>query len=268
MNWFELEGQTLLGLIPGEEGTTTDAFLVADLTDEDISQLPLEAEIVLSYDGDEPVYGPRDITRSAGVVSLAEMDCSWKEAEALLLRHDQDTLFSNDWESYSRTAYPDEERFAAADASGDFAAIDDVIDPYADGFDASPYASSILFTDNIADPSSVLGVDLPAYDLNLDMRHGLFEVNDTELAVLAIVTYNPAAVWGDSGSNGLVQSYSVELNIERPDDKTLRMLAVWAEPASNLIDPDSSLSLNYAVSKSRDASVRLSEICAGEIVVD
>jgi hypothetical protein len=268
MNWFDAEGEALLGLIPGEEGATTDAFIVADLTEEDIAQLPLDDEIVLSYEDNAEVLGARDLSASAGVVSLAEMDCTWKETEALLLRPDQDTLFSEDFEYYERVTYPDEAAFAAAEAARDFEAIPESIQPYADDFDASLYASTVLFTDNIVDPSSVLGVDLPAYDLNLDMRHGLFEVDGEDIGVLGIVTYNPGAVWNDQGNNGLVQSYSVELNVERPGGKTLRMLAVWAQPASNLIDPDSALSLNYAVSKSRDSSVRLSEICSGEIVID
>ena len=102
----------------------------------------------------------------------------------------------------------------------------------------------------------------------LDMRHGCFEVNGVDLEVLAIVTYTPGVVWGDSGSNGLAQSYRIELNVERLDGNPLRMLAVWVQPASNIVDPDSAFSLTYAVSKRRDASGRLSGICSGKIELD
>ena len=63
--------------------------------------------------------------------------------------------------------------------------------------------------------------------------------------------------YDEDGTNGLAQSYSVELNIARPNDKTLRALAVWAEPVSNILEPDSPVSLNYAVNKSLASSERI-----------
>ena len=52
--------------------------------------------------------------------------------------------------------------------------------------------------------------------------------------------------------------------MQRPDDKTLRMLAVWAEPKGGGIEPDSAFALTFAVNKSLAASERLSAVCAGE----
>lgn len=268
MNWFEYgnpendepPGKELLGLVPGEEGKTTDAFTVQDLTEEDVAHLPLADEILLNPNTEE--RGPRDLAAAAGVVSLAEMDCSWVESEDLLVRKDQDTVFAGDWEGYDRTYATSREAFQTASQDLAFEPIPVEIDPYADGFDAALYGSSLLLTDNMADPTAVLGADMPSYPLELEFRHGVYEVEDEMLGVSSIITYNPEAVYGPGGDNGLTQSYSIEINVERPGGKTLRMLAVWAEPFSTIIDPDDPLALNFAVRKSRDSSIRMSEVCA------
>ena len=54
-----------------------------------------------------------------------------------------------------------------------------------------------------------MGVDLPAYDLYLDFRHGTYIVEDEEISVSAIITYIKSA-YDEDGTNGLAQSYSVE----------------------------------------------------------
>ena len=94
-----------------------------------------------------------------------------------------------------------------------------------------------MFTVNQADPTPLLGVDLPPYDLFLDFRHGIFDVEGEKISVSAIITYMKEGAYDEDGTNGLAQSYSVELNIARPNDKTLRALAVWAEPVSNILEP-------------------------------
>ena len=88
----------------------------------------------------------------------------------------------------------------------------------------------------------------------------------TQVSGFSIVTYGPDSVWGNS-DDGLRQSFSVEVNLERPGDKTLRMLAVWAEPVSPIIGADNALALNFAVNKSRNSSTKLSQICGGEVEV-
>jgi hypothetical protein len=274
MDWFENgnppdepPGKELLGLVPGESsGKSTDAFTVGDLTAEDVALLPLAEEILLNPNTEE--RGPRDLSAAAGVVSLAEMDCSWTEAEALLVRPDQDTVFDGDWEGYDRTYVTDPDDFQAASAAAEFARVAETLDPFVAGFDFEPYATTFLFTDNMADPTAVLGADMPSYPLDLDMRHGIYEIFGEDVGVLAIITYNTEAVYGPAGDNGLTQSYSIEINVERAGGKTLRMLAVWAEPFSSLINPDSPLALNYAVNKSKGSSDRMSAVCAGDVTLD
>ncbi|MCB9795559.1 MAG: hypothetical protein H6741_22890 [Alphaproteobacteria bacterium] len=260
MNWYEVEGYLLVG----EEATSsnTDSFTIGDLSPDDVAHLPLVPELLI--DGAEGTIAPRDLTQAKGVVSLAEMECTWLEAEGWLLRSDQNNIFPNDFDGYDRTYVTGRETFADGSASGEYDPVDEPLMPFAEGFDGGPYARTLLQTVNIVDPSPVLFADMVPYEMQLDLRHGLFEVGEEELGVMAILTFNADAVWDEEGANGLVQSYSVEINVQRPNDRTLRMLAVWAQPMGGGLDPDSPLVLNYAVNKSLSASEQLSAVCAGE----
>lgn len=249
MNWYNTEGYELVGATA--EGDNTETFTLNDLQPSDVSHLPLDD------DG-------RDLSRAKGVISLAEMKCNWKVAEEYLLRKDQDMVFSGDWESYERTYINNRSVFSQATADEDFPPIDLPIDPFADGFVPSDFDKNIMMTLNKADPSGLLGIDIPSYDLYLDIRHGVYNVDGEEIGLFAIITYQKTGVYDEGGSNGLAQTYSIELNIETSSDKTLRALAVWSEPVSNLISPDSALTLNYAVNKSLASSERISAICAGD----
>jgi hypothetical protein len=256
MNWYFEEGFELTGVEAGdnENQEPLDSFTVGDLVWDDVSHFPLE--------------GPRTIENAKGVVSLAEMDCVWTRAEDILLRPDQDTVFDSSWEEYARTYVTPRAEFQDATTSGEFGEIAEDLSPFEEDFDAAPFSTSLLFTENVSNPATVAGVDLPPYDLRLDLRHGVVPVvdeagADTEVGVLAILTYNLAPVYSENGGNGLIQSYSVEINVERPGDKTLRMLAVWAEPLG--IDSDSTFVLSYAVNQSLTASNRLSDICSGVV---
>lgn len=253
MNWYIEEGYEKVGMETSADNT--DTFSLDDLQQADIDYLPLE------NDG-------RDLTRAKGVISLEEMACSWKESEAYLLRKDQDSVFSDDWENYERTYLGDRATFEKASENEEFANISETLDPFSESFDHAEWSESVMMTLNQVDPAPLLGIDIPAYEMHLDFRHGVYSVNDEELGVSAIITYSTAGVYDESGNNGLAQSYSIELNIERKDNTTLRTLAVWAEPVSSIIEPDSPLSLNYAVTKSANSSKRISEICSGEIEID
>ena len=267
MDWYNNEGFELVG--QSSTLDTTESFQIADLTTEDVAHLPLDAEIVDDIgnvdDPKDDVYIPRDPTAAAGVISIDEMDCTWVETEQYLIRPDQDAIFNGDWDAYERTYVTPRETFEEASASGQFTRINQPLEPFAEGFDPADYADTLLFTDNMVDPSPVAGGlgDIGVYPLDLDMRHGFFEVDGEERGVLSVITYNRAAAWGVAGANGLVQSYSIELNVQLESDTTLRMLAVWAEPRSGIIDPDSAFALNYAVNKSLASSERLSAICDG-----
>ncbi|MCB9666362.1 MAG: hypothetical protein H6732_19785 [Alphaproteobacteria bacterium] len=301
MDWFDLgspnedgdfaePGRELLGLKPGQEGKEVDAFTVNPLKAKDIEHLPLVDQVVSDVQDGEEIRGPRDISLALGVVSLAEMGCDYARAEALLVRPDQDNVFDGDWAAYARTYSSGAGSRAAWEegmASRTFAPIDEPLQPFkednsfADGFAPLDLASTLLFTDNIVDPTPVTGIDLPAYDLNLDLRHGVFELEladetggnraPQEVRVFAILTYNPDAVYSQFLNTeygaGLKQSYSIEIAVERPNKKTLRMLAVWAE----IIDPlglPEGLKLTEAVGKSLNSSNRLTEICEGRDTID
>lgn len=266
VNWYNTEGQELLGVAANEN--STDAFKVTTLAPEDIAHLPLEPEIL--RDAKDGTVAERDPDLALGVVSLAEMNCGWKEAESLLIRPDQNSVFAGDWEGYERTYLTDVDLFTTASEEEEFDRINDRLEPFAEDFDAEPYARSLIFTDNMADPTKVLTANIEAYPLDLDLRHGIYEVDGESTGVLAILTYNRAAAWGGEQNAALLQSYSIELNLERPNGNTLRMLTVWAEPfdRSGIIPPGSPAALVYAVNKSLASSERISKICGGEIEIE
>lgn len=266
MTWFEEEGVSQLG----QEATLedSDTFTVGHLTMDDIGYLPLEEDVLVDAKEDE--YIPRDPGLAPGVVSLAEMDCDWLTAEDYLVRPDQDNVFAGDWEGYDRTYVTARDTFQDASASGTFAPVDAPLDPFSDGFDPEAYAETLLMTDNLVDPTRVVTSNIGEYPMDLDIRHGIFDIGGEPTGVFAILTYMPQAAWGESENNALLQSYSIELNVQRPGDKTLRMLTVWAEPydGTGIIQPDGNVALTYAVNKSLDSSNRMSDICAGRVEID
>lgn len=264
LEWYETDG---IGLT-GEAATldTVDAYTIGDLSPDDLAHLPLVPEILV--DPRDGTREPRDLSRAKGVVSLAEMDCDWKTAEALLVRPDQDVVFDGDWEGYDRTYVTSRANFEAATASGDYTRIPETLDPFADGFDAAATEQTLMITTNMVDPTPLLTSNLDSYFMHLDVRHGEFDLGDGDpVSGFAIITYTEDAAWGTGGDNALLQVFSVEVNVARPGDKTLRMLAVWSQPKGAGVDPDSALTLNFAVNKSLDSSERLSDICAGEIEI-
>ena len=264
LDWYETDGVALLG----EEANldTVGAFTVGDLTAEDIAHLPVVDEILV--DPDDGTREPRDLSRAKGVISLAEMDCDWKTAEALLVRPDQDVVFNGDWDGYQREYVTSRQAFEDATANGDYTRIPDPLDPFVDSFDGADTESTLLLTYNTVDPSPVLTSNLENYEMHLDLRHGEFDLGDGEtVSGFAIITYAIDAAWGGGGTNALLQSFSVEVNVERPNNKTLRMLSVWSEPKGTGVDPESNLTLNFAVNKATASSERLSDICSGEIEI-
>jgi hypothetical protein len=271
MRWFDEEGYELVGVRASagddddDDGSTqgTDAFTISDLSEEDISGFPLAD---LSWDAEHG--GERDLAKAKGVVSVAEMDCAWQDAEDLLARWDQHTVFSDNWEGYARDYRSDRATYQAASQSAEYEAIPDAIDPFAEDFDPTPLDASMLFTISHPDPATVIGVNIPQYEMYLDFRHGLWQIDEEEMEIMAIITFVTDATYGETGENGLRQSYSVEINVERPGNKTLRVFAAWAEPVSPSLQSDDALVLNYAVNTSQNASDRMSEICSGELEVE
>ncbi len=263
VDWYERQGSALVG----QDATvdTVDAYTVGDLTEEAIARLPIDDEILVDPDTD--TWAPRDLSRAKGVVSLALMDCAWQTAEALLVRRDQDVVFSGDFEGYRRTFLGSRKAFEGARDTLEFDPVPEPLEPFGPDFDAAAYERTLLRTENEVDPTPVLTANMDWYPMNLDLRHGVVDLDGEPTAVLAIVTYNVAAAWGSAGNNALLQSYSVEVNVARGKRKTLRMLAVWSEPKGGGIEPDSALALSFAVKKAGDASDRMSAICAGELEI-
>lgn len=254
LRWYRDEGYLLVG----EEATgdNTDAFTVTDLSADDVAQLPLDE-----------LEGGRDLSLAKGVVSLAEMDCTWKEAERILIRSDQHVVFSDNFEGYEREYVSSRQTFEGAEEPGSFAGIGEDLDRFAEDFDPTPYETSLLLTVNQVDPASLLGVDLPPYTMYLDARHGIYDIDGEEMPVFAIITFVPGETYNEAGDSGLRQTYSIELNVGISADTTLRVFAAWAEPISPLFASDSALVLNYAVNTSLQASERMSDICAGRIEI-
>jgi hypothetical protein len=263
MNWFDEDGHLLVG----QEATTdnTDAFVVNDLTLDDIGYLPMEAD--LRADPDRTSTEPRDLSHAKGVVSLAEMDCVWTDAERLLARPDQNEVFAGDFEAYSRTYLTDREVWHKAARDLVFDPVDEPLDVFADGFDVEAYQHTLLRTDSLVDPTAIITANIGEYPMHLDLRHGEYERDGEKFGAMVVMAWIEDAAWGSSGNNALMQSYSIEVDIQRPDDKTLRMLALWTEPRGPGIDPTSAFTLNYAVNKSLKSSERLSDICAGNIEI-
>ena len=263
MNWFYDEGEALVGLRPSDietegEESGTDSFTVGALTAADIGHLPANP------DG-------AGLENASGVVSLAEMSCPWQVAEDFLVRPDQSEVFDA-WDAYDREYRNSLDVFNQATDDLDFAPITEKLDVWGGGFEHSDWEKSILFTVNQADPAEFLGANVDAYELFLDIRHGVFDLTDANTGetaptgIFAIVTYITGKALDSGGENGLVQSYSVEINVERPGNKTLRMLAVWAEPMMNgeSVLPGHALhnaALNLSVGTSLEQSEQLDEKC-------
>ena len=263
VDWYDKDGKGLVG----QDATvdTVDAYTVGDLTPDAVAHLPIDEEILV--DPGDDTYAPRDLSRAKGVVSLAEMQCGWRTAEELLVRKDQHVVFDGDFEGYERTFLGSRKDFEGARDSLEFAPVDEPLDPWADGFDAAAFGTTLLMTENRVDPTAVLTANMDPYPMNLDLRHGVYDIDGEDVAVLAIVTYNIGAAWGSAGNNALLQGFSIEINVERKKNETLRMLAVWSEPKGGGVDPDSALALSFAVKKAGKASDRMSDICAGDITI-
>jgi hypothetical protein len=269
MEWYYTEGIELLGMTITLDDT--EAFTISDLMADDIAIYPVSEDIVIDPSlepGEEGHSEPRDVTKAKGVVSLALMDCDWKRTESYLVRSDQDVVFAGDFEGYEREYLSDRATFEQASVDESFDPIPEDLNPFVEGFNPDLYARSLMMTTNQMDPTPVLIADLDSYPMNLDLRHGVFDVADgagtlQPTGVNAIVTYQLEAAWGSAGANALLQSYSVEINVQQPNDQTLRLLAVWAEPVGGGIEADDPIALNFAVNKSTQSSQRLSDICAG-----
>ena len=259
MNWYQDEGYRLSGLgatideeTDSEDLQPASAFTLADLEWDDLQR------ISLPDDG-------RKIEDANGIVSLQEMPCSWKEAEALLVRPDQFNIFEGDFDSYERDYVTSRELFETARETLDFAPIpNELPDIHGADYDHTGLESSMMMTRNTIS-STELGVTLN-YNMILDFRHGIFDVQGEPTPVWMIASWLEEPASGQGGANTFQQSYSIEVTYGT-GDTSLRIFANWSYVESVIAGPDSALWSTGAVNKSRDAAERLSSICAGDIEV-
>ena len=254
MNWFDDEGFELAGERANSENT--DAFTVGDLQESDVEQLPL-------------VHG-RPVEDTAGVVSLAVMECDLATTEDLLVRPDQFNVFDGDWTSYERSYGVPRADWQGAMEDREFDAVNEPLTPYGDDADdLASWARTFLQTSNRVDPEPEFGglADLNEYDLSLDFRHGVYDIGGEELAVFAILSFQVDSVPNPAGDAWLHQTYGLEIDVEQPGGTTLRMLAVWSELEGAGLSSDTALVLNLSVNKALDSSERISGICSGEFEI-
>lgn len=266
LDWFENGGgKELLGVAPTVDDVET-SFTVTALEPEDVAALPLDDEIVQdpgrTAGPEDDTLGPRDLSKAVGVIAVDEIGCDWWEVEAILLGPDAAETFGA-YESYERTYLTSEDAFFEASRTGVFSPIDTPLTPHDDGFDPTPIEDTLLLTDNVPDPAPELLVgNLPPFDLRIEARHGVFEVEDQPTGLSAILSYAPAATWEEGGQDGIRQTFAMEMLAELGPSRTLRMIAIWNEPEILGVDPSTPLALVTAVSQARKSSEDLKDACA------
>lgn len=264
MAWYEAEGRALV-----EEEGASAGYQLADLRPEDVEHLALDDEILIHVEREE--YAPRDVNATGGIVTVAEMDCPWTESMRWLLHPDQHRVFPDEWTDYDRRFLGSPQRFQEA-ARGQEEPRLRGVNPYDEGFAPEDHDRAYLVTRNTVDPApAYLGLArIGEFELHLEARQLRFEWAGETLGVFAILSYVPGAAWGDNGVNALLQTYSLEVNVARPGDRTLRALAVWSEPFSTMLplDPESPLAIREAIRKARLSSDRLAEVCEGRVSIE
>jgi hypothetical protein len=247
MDWFEADGDELLG--ESADMDNVGEFSLEVLTDQDVAPLPIEDDV--------------DLGLALGIVALSELDCDRTEVEGYLVRVDQDVVFG-EFDDYERTFLSSRDDFEGASASGAFEPVaGPLVEPYADGFELGELTPSFLFTENQTSTTE-LGITM-AFELLLNMRHGVYEVQGEEVEATMILTWLPERAVSDGGDTSMEQSYSLELDIARPGDKTLRLMASWLQLES--IVPEDMVKVT-GVNKNLKSSERLAEICDGSYDLD
>ncbi len=248
MDWFEADGDELLGEKADMENV--GEFTLDYLTEEDVAALPIEAEVELTY--------------APGVVALSELECNWKEVESYLVRTDQDLVFG-EFDTYDRTFVTSREAFEAATPE---LAFEPVVEPLAEPYSEpalEDLESSFLLTDN-AVSSTELGITMD-FPMLINMRHGVYDVQGEPMEALLILSWMPERAVADNDRDSIEQSYSIELDLQRPGDKTLRLMASWLQ-IEGTFGHDSDVVKVMGVNKNLDGSQRLVEICDGSYELD
>ena len=172
--------------------------------------------------------------------------------------------FFGEFDAYSRTFLSSRSDYEGATPDEDFERVSETVDPWAAGFELGELSSTFLLTDNDVTTTAV-GVTLD-FQLMLTLRHGVYEVQGVDTPAMIILTWLPQRAEGEDGTNSMEQSYSIELDIQRPGGSTLRLMASWIQ-VEGIFDHDSDVVKVTGVNKNLDSSRRLVDICAGDVVL-
>jgi len=242
--WFEDEGRGLLGETANLDNI--GSFALEPLRDEDVrSFLP------------RPDADPELAT---GVIAVAELPCAWKRAERLLIRPDQDVVFT-DFDFYDRTYITSRDAYETARRDDVYSAVDAPLDPEA--LHETP--DVLLLTENRTSGTE-MGVTIP-FDLHMHARHGRVLVGDEEARAGLYVTWMPERAEAEGGANAMEQSYTFEVDLES-GGQTLWVYASWAEVQTSVFASDSAVLMTAAANTAQHTAERMADICRGEVVLE
>ena len=245
MDWYDAEGAALEGLAPDAEEEAANDFRLTVLTEDLLAKVP-------------PSNAGRTLDQALGVMAVSTLSCDWAGVEPGLIRADQDVVFEGEWASYARTYHTDRGTYAGASVADSYPAMNQPLEPLDDGFDRDATAATILMTSNDTGTEE-FGVALN-YTLHLHLRHGVFDVQGEERHGALVLTYQTEPGIGATGTNALHQTYSIDILIERPDGRMLRLVATWNDIES-LLDPESPILVRTQVNRINRFATRMSAIC-------
>ena len=244
LDWYEDEGSALLGQSANLDNI--GSFELEPLLEEDVS-----------------AYAPRpgrDPAAATGVIAVAELPCAWKRAERLLIRPDQDVVFT-DFDFYDRTYTSSRTAYDTGRQDDVFSAVESPLDP-----SAREGVSDILLRTENRTSGTEMGVTIP-FDLHMHARHGRYEVRDEDSRAGLYVTWMPERAEAQGGANSMEQSYTFEVDLER-DGQTLWVYASWAEVQTSVFASDSTVLMTAAANTAQDTAKRMADLCTGEVVLD
>lgn len=238
--WYAAEGKDLLG-----KSATIDnvgSFTLEDLRTDEVGHFT-----------PRPKGDPAD---APGVIAVAELPCRWKQTDDLLVRPDQDEVFT-DFDFYDRTYVTPLAAYEDA-RSGGFEPIDEPID------DLESVPGTLLLTANETSGTE-MGVTIP-FDLVMHARHGEFEVDGQPTKASLYATWMPERAEAKGGVNTMEQSYTFEIDLER-GNQTLWVYASWSEVQTTVFDSDAPALLAISANKAQGTGERMAKICDGSVEV-
>jgi len=244
MNWYDSEGAAIAGDSP-----ELDAGEAQDWTLEPLEADDLAVTQVTSSD--------RPLDSMNGVIGVGNVLCTFEEVEALGGRTDQDIVFDGEWAHYARTFGTARADYEAA-IEGGIPGLPDGIDPVDGDVDAA--AHSLMRTSNALGTLEVsVALD---YTLNLDFRHGVYDIQGEERRATVILTWQPDPTTGDGGNNSLHQTFAIDALVE-VDGGIRRFAATWNDVESIATGTD--LLIRLTVNRINNFADRMTAICEGEV---